>query len=63
MSKKIIYRYKASDIATIVNDFVNTLQSAEGDQFKSVHAVDDTVIVKIGIQTFIINIIEKDNLN
>lgn len=63
MSKKFIQHYKATDIAQIINDFITQLQSTDGDNFKSLHVLSDTVIVKIANQSFIITVTEKDKLS
>ena len=63
MSKKFIHKYYAKDIAQIINDFILNLQSPEGENFKSVHILEDTVMIRIANQTFIISVTEKDKLS
>jgi hypothetical protein len=61
--KKFIHKYVASDIATVINEYILSLQTPEGENFKSVHILENTVMVRISGQTFIINIEEKDRLS
>lgn len=63
MSKKFIHKYYSKDIAQIINDFILNLQSPEGENFKSVHILEDTVMIRIANQTFIISVTEKDKLS
>ena len=60
---KFMHKYYAKDIAQVMNDFLLSLQSPEGENFKSVHFLEDTVIVKIANQSFIITVTEKDKLS
>lgn len=60
---KFATRYAESDIATLINDRMLEVQSPEGQLFKSLHTHKNIVTVRIGNQTFLISITEKDNLN
>lgn len=60
---KFATRYAESDIATLINDRMLEVQSPEGMLFKSLHTHKNIVTVRIGNQTFLISITEKDNLN
>jgi hypothetical protein len=60
---KFIHKYYAKDLAQVINDFMLSLQSPEGENFKAVHFLEDTVMIKIANQTFIITITEKDRLS
>ena len=59
MKKKFLTSYVESDIATILNEYISTLQSPEGAKFSVKHVDEGTLIVSCANQVFVINIIEK----
>jgi hypothetical protein len=52
-----------SDIATVIADYFEQIQSPDGHLFKASHIVDDVLVIKINNQSFIINISEKSKLS
>jgi hypothetical protein len=56
-------RYEEEDIAQIISDMFRALESPEGERFKVVHILKDTVMINITNKTFIINISRKDKLS
>lgn len=60
---KAITAYEESDIATIISDLFSQMESPEGQRFKTVHILDNLVMVNIHNKTFMINVSKKDNLN
>jgi hypothetical protein len=60
---KILHRFKVSDIATVIADYFEQIQSPDGHLFKASHIVDDVLVIKINNQSFIINISEKSKLS
>lgn len=63
MKKKAHTFYVESDIAAIIDQYLVNLESAEGIKFKSLQATPNTVVIKIGKQTFLISITNKLNLS
>jgi hypothetical protein len=64
MSKpKAFTHYTESDVATLIDGYMINLETSEGIRFKSLHATPNTVVIKIGKQTFIISITDKLKAN
>ena len=61
--KKFITSYLESDLATILNEYISTLQSPEGAKFTVKHVDEGTLLVTCANQTFIINIMNKLDIN
>ena len=62
--KKGVYtRLVASDIASLINDYMLNLETAEGIKFKSLHIGPNVVTIKIGSQMFLISITDKLDAN
>lgn len=55
--------YVESDLAYIIDEYMAKLESPDGKRFKSLHSLPNTVMVKVGNQTFIISITDKTNAN
>lgn len=55
--------YVESDLATIIDEYMAKLETPDGKRFKSLHSLPNTVMVKVGNQTFIISITDKSNAN
>lgn len=55
--------YVESDLAAIIDEYMAKLESPDGKRFKSLHSLPNTVMVKVGNQTFIISITDKSNAN
>jgi hypothetical protein len=62
-SKKFLHCYSAKDIASILDELIQQIQTPDGNKFQSSHVMDNTVYLKVGPQTFIINISEKNSLS
>lgn len=61
--KKYVTKYDPEDIAEIINNLFTQVESPEGERFKTVHILKDTVMIAIQNKTFIINIVEKSKLS
>lgn len=61
--KPVIERYLEGDIADVIGHHFETVQSPEGARFYSHHTVDGTLILRCGMQTFIITVTEKEKIN
>ncbi len=61
--EKFITKYQESDLATLISDHFQNVQSPEGAAFKAVHILAGTVMVRVFNQTFIVTVTSKDNLN
>lgn len=62
-NSKVQTRYEEEDIAQIISDMFRQLESPEGERFKVVHILKETVMINIHNKTFIINISRKDKLS
>jgi hypothetical protein len=60
---KVQTRYEAEDLAQIITDMFRQLESPEGERFKVVHILKDTIMISITEKTFIVNVIKKDRLS
>lgn len=56
-------RYEEEDIAQIISDMFRQLESPEGERFKVVHILKETVMINISNKTFIVNVSRKDKLS
>lgn len=63
MKKKYLQKYSSKDIASIINELIESIQTPDGNVFKASHVLEDTILIKVGPQTFIINISEKGKLS
>lgn len=63
LNKKVRTSYNVEDIASVITDVFIQLESPEGEKFKCVHILNDTVMIRITDKTFIINVSEKDKLS
>ena len=61
--KKVSTVFVESDIAAIIDQYLKNLESGEGIKFKCLHSTPNTVVCKIGSQSFIISISDKKNLS
>lgn len=61
--KKVYTKYLESDVATIIDNYMINLESAEGIRFKSLHSLPNVVTIKIANQTFLISVSSKDSLS
>jgi len=55
--------YVDSDIASIIEQYLSNLETPEGVRFKALQSTPNTVVLKIGNNTFIISVIGKDKLS
>lgn len=64
MSKpKVNTVYLESDLAALIHQQFANLESPEGNKFRVAHVDEGTLIITVGNQSFIINIIEKSSLS
>lgn len=56
-------RFLESDLATLINDRMLEIQTGDGQNFKSLHTYQNVVTVRIGNQTFLISVTEKERLS
>lgn len=55
--------YLESDLAALIHQQFANLESPEGNKFRISHVDEGTLIVSIGNQTFVINVMEKGSLS
>lgn len=60
---RTVRRFKESDMGSIINDRFLEIQSEDGLKFKSLQTYHNVVTVKIGNQTFVITITDKEKLS
>ena len=61
--KKVFQKYQSSDLAVVIADYLSSLQTPEGMEFKALHTLHDTIILKIGLQQFVIVIQDKEKMS
>jgi hypothetical protein len=61
--QRVLHRFKISDISQVLIDYLDSLQSPDGSKFVTHQVLDDTIVVRIANQSFIISISEKDGLS
>jgi hypothetical protein len=62
-NKKVIQRYSENDLIGVIYDHFESIQSPEGSLFKSYQVSNDTMMLNISNQTFIITVMEKEKLS
>lgn len=62
-NRKVQTRYEEEDLAQIITDMFRQLESPEGERFKVVHILKDTVMISITNKTFIVSVVKKDKLS
>jgi|JI10StandDraft_1071094.scaffolds.fasta_scaffold657064_2 hypothetical protein len=63
MKPKASTYYVESDIASIIEQYISSLETPERARFKALQSTPNTVVVKVGKQTFIISVTDKLNAN
>ena len=61
--KKVLHRFSTGELAQVIADYFEQLQSPDGYNFRSTTYKEDTVFIKIANQTFIINITDKNKIS
>lgn len=62
-NKKYLHRYTPKDIASILDELIQQIQTPDGNKFQSSHVIEDSIFLRIGPQSFVITISDKDNLS
>lgn len=62
-NKKYLHSYTPKDIASIMDELIQQIQTPDGNKFQSSHVIEDTIFLRVGPQSFIITITEKDRLS
>jgi hypothetical protein len=66
MAKKkaiVVQRYSETDLIGVIYQHFESIQSPEGAHFNPYQVTNDTLILNIGTQSFIITITEKERLS
>jgi hypothetical protein len=61
--RKCVINYKESDVSTLISDYLLELMSPDGFKFKTSHKYHNVVTLKIGTQSFIITVADKEKLS
>lgn len=61
--KKILHRFSSGELAQVIADYFEQLQSPDGYNFRSTIYNENTLFIKIANQTFIINITDKNKIS
>lgn len=62
-NKKYLHRYTPKDIASILDELIQQIQTPDGNKFQSSHVIEDSIFLRIGPQSFVITISDKDKLS
>jgi hypothetical protein len=62
-SKLAVERFDEEEIVSIIGRYFDKIQSPGGKRFYPTHLVDNTMLIEIGTQTFIVTVKDKSNLN
>jgi hypothetical protein len=62
-SKKVIHRFSPEELAQVIADYFEQLQSPDGYNFKSIVYDEKTIVIKIANQSFIVSVTDKNKLS